>query len=80
MGPPLMTVVECARELHWDPRTLRAALKRGDLPGLTLTVGRRIFIRRAVLEKMLLGGFALPSVSAAVAVTTSTLPDDGRVS
>jgi excisionase family DNA binding protein len=47
----VLTVEETARELRIHPLTVRRAIKRGDLPGVS--VGRRVLIPRRALEEWL---------------------------
>jgi excisionase family DNA binding protein len=47
----VLTVLETAKELRVHPLTVRRAIKRGDLPAVT--VGRRVLVPRKALEDWL---------------------------
>ncbi|GAA2850295.1 hypothetical protein GCM10010472_04190 [Pseudonocardia halophobica] len=51
-----VTLADCARLLHLDPRTVSRAIEDGQLP--SIKVGRRILIPRLPLLQMLEGGAA----------------------
>jgi predicted site-specific integrase-resolvase len=57
----LLTVPEGARALAVDPRTLRAWIRAGKVPGLAVSVGERFFLRSSVLARLLNSGLAVHS-------------------
>ena len=59
----LLAVADAAKMLGVDRKTLKSWCDGGETPGLGMQIGKRLYIRRAVLEKMILGGFPLRSVA-----------------
>jgi excisionase family DNA binding protein len=49
----VLSVDEAARFLRADRKTIYGAIERGELPALKL--GRRLFVSRAVLDRLLNG-------------------------
>ena len=71
-GAGFLAVADAAQILGVDRKTLKSWCVRGETPGLGVQIGKPLYIRRAVLERMTLGGFPLRSINdsvpAAVAV------------
>lgn len=75
-GTGLLSVGESAQLLGLDARTVRSWVRDDRVPGLGVLVGRRTFIRAAVLERFLRGGFSLRSISSPVESAHRSDPTD----